>query len=195
MIAQIEGKVVEIGDKRVVVSAGGVGYLLFVTDHTASRLSAGAQAALFVKQIVRENEIALYGFSGAAERRLFELLISTSGLGPKLALSLLDDVGEAECVEAILSNDSKTLTRAAGIGAKLAQKICLELGDRMREEALQGKVSPSSGGRGLSVVVDALVALGVRRSDAEAAAAKAREEADGDDAAVLIPIALKYATK
>lgn len=194
MIAFISGKVIEIDATGVVVVAGDVGYRIAATQHTLSQFQVGGKAEMSLKQIVRENEIALYGFAGPAERRLFEMLITASGLGPRLALSLLDDVGEDAVVEAILSGDSKTLTRAAGIGQKLAQKICLELSDKVREEALLGRVSSGSGRGGLSDVIEALVALGLRRPDAERAAALAKEEVGEAVPQKLIPIALKYAS-
>ncbi|MDQ2985254.1 MAG: Holliday junction branch migration protein RuvA [Armatimonadota bacterium] len=181
-------------ESSAVIVAGGVGYRIFATQQTLARLEPGAQAEMSLKQIVRENEISLYGFAGPAERRLFELLITTSGLGPKLGLALLDDVGEEKVVQAILDADAQSLTRATGIGQKLAQKICLELGDKMRDEALLGKVSSGGVRSGLSDVIEALVALGHRRSDAERAAALAKDEAGDAAPQKLIPIALKYAS-
>lgn len=185
---------IEIAENSAVVVAGGVGYRISATRQTLSLLELGAQAEMSLKQIVRENEISLYGFAGPAERRLFELLITTSGLGPKLGLALLDDVGEEKVVQAILDADAKTLTRATGIGQKLAQKICLELGDKMRDEALLGKVSSGGARSGLSDVIEALVALGHRRGDAERAATLAKEEVGDAAPQKLIPVALKYAS-
>lgn len=194
MIAYIAGTVIELDENSAVVVAGDVGYRIAATDRTLSAMTIGGKVTLSVKQIVRENEISLYGFDGPAERRLFELLITASGLGPKLALSLLDDVGEDAVVHAILEGDSKSLTRAAGIGQKLAQKICLELADKVREASLLGKVATGGRRAGLGDVIEALVALGLRRSDAERAAALAKEEIGDALPQKLIPIALKYAS-
>jgi Holliday junction DNA helicase RuvA len=194
LIAYIKGTVIELDDGSVVVAAGDVGYRIAATHRTLSGISIGGKATLSLKQIVRENEISLYGFDGPAERRLFELLITASGLGPKLALSLLDDVGEDAVVEAILGGDSKSLTRAAGIGQKLAQKICLELADMVRKESLLGKVATGGKRSGLGDVIEALVALGLRRPDAERAATLAKEEVGDALPQKLIPIALKYAS-
>ena len=194
MIAYISGTVIELDSDGVVVEANGVGYRISATGRTLAGLVVGTPATLSLKQIVRENEISLYGFAGPPERRLFELLITTSGLGPKLALSLLDSVGEEATVQAILNSDWKTLTRASGVGQKLAQKACLELGDKMREESLLGRVASGTTRSGLGTVIEALVTLGLRRGDAERAAAKAKEELGDVEPQKLIPAALKYAS-
>lgn len=194
MIAYISGTVIELDSGGAVIEANGVGYRIAATGRTLASLILGTPATLSLKQIVRENEVALYGFSGPAERRLFELLITTSGLGPKLALSLLDSVGEGAVVEAILNSDWKVLTGASGVGQKLAQKACLELSDKMREESLLGRVATGSASSGLATVIEALVSLGLKRADAERAAAKAKEELGDAEPQKLIPAALKYAS-
>ena len=193
MLASITGRLIEVDDAGVVVEAYGIGYRLFATSRTISTLHIGEDVRLSVKQIFRENEVSLFGFLTPAERRLFELLISTNGLGPKLGLALLNDLGEAAVVRAISDNDLKTLTQATGVGQKLAQKICLELADKVREESLLGKIS-TSGSAGIGTVIQALITLGVRRIDAERAAAKAQEETGDSDPQKLIPLALKYAS-
>jgi Holliday junction DNA helicase RuvA len=121
-------------------------------------------------------------------------LITTNGLGPKIALSLLDSVGEESVVQSVLDSDWKTLTRASGVGQKLAQKVCIELGDKMREEQLLGRVTSGKSTSGLGTVIEALVALGLRRSDAERAATKAKDELGDVEPQKLIPVALKYAS-
>ena len=194
MIAYISGTVIELDETGVVIETGGVGYRIAATGRTLAGLVIGTKSALSTKQIFRENEVLVYGFAAPAERRLFELLITTNGLGPKLALSLLDSVGEDATVKAILDGDWKVLTRASGVGQKLAQKVCLELGDKMRDEALLGKVSAGAAHSGLGTVTEALVALGLRRSDAERAAARAKEELGEVEPQKLIPLALKYAS-
>ena len=194
MIAFISGTVIELDESGTVIETAGIGYRIAATRRTLSDLVIGTSTSLSLKQIFRENEVLLYGFASPAERRLFELLITTNGLGPKLALSLLDSVGEDATVQAILNGDWKTLTRASGVGQKLAQKACLELGDKMRDEALLGKVASGAGRSGLGTVIEALVALGLRRSDAERAAAKAKEELGDVEPQKLIPLALKYAS-
>jgi Holliday junction DNA helicase RuvA len=194
MIARVIGELVEASQGYVVVVAGGVGYQLNVSERTMAAMPrTGERVDLHARQVVRENEISLYGFLTSGERRLFDLLISASGLGPKSAISMLGAVGEEGIVAAILSNDPKTLTRAPGVGMKLAQRVCVDLVDKVREESLLGRVQ--SGRAALSDdVVEALVTLGHRRSDAERAAHAAREEAGDAAPQTLIPIALKHAS-
>jgi Holliday junction DNA helicase RuvA len=193
MIARVVGELSETGPGYIVVTAGGVGYQLFVSDRTMSLLPpVGSAVNFYTKQIVRENDIALYGFMGGGERRLFELLLLVSGLGPKIAMSIIGAVGEDSAATAILESDWKTLLRAPGVGQKLAQKICVELQDKTREEILLGRINAGKSPRA-DDVVEALVSLGIKRPAAETAANRAREEADGMDIAQLIPIALKHA--
>lgn len=193
MIARVIGELSEVGPNHIVVLAGSVGYQLFVSERLIASLpEIGQPVDLHARQVVRENEISLYGFATASERRLFELLITASGLGPKLGISLLSAIGEEGIVAAIVNHDSNTLTRAAGVGTKLAQKLCVELGDKVREEMLLGRLS--GGVRSRDDVVEALVALGHRRIDAEKAAVAAREEAGDASPQTLIPIALKHAS-
>jgi Holliday junction DNA helicase RuvA len=194
LIAYISGTVIELDPDGAVIEANGIGYRIAATGRTLAALVVGTPASLSLKQIFRENEVLLYGFTGPAERRLFELLITTNGLGPKLALSLLDSVGEESVIQALLDSDWKTLTRAAGVGQKLAQKACLELSDKMREESLLGRVASTKGRSGIATAVEALVSLGLKRSDAERAAAKAKDELGDVEPQKLIPAALKYAS-
>lgn len=194
MIARLTGEVAEKGQGYVVIFAGGVGYQVFITERFQSSLpDIGMPIDLFTKQIVRENEIALYGFETPSERRLFELLLLVNGMGPKLALSLLGNLGEEGIISAILQDEWKTLTRAPGLGSKLAERIKLELADKIREESLLGKIgkprTPVA-----DDVVEALVALGHKRSEAERAARAARQETKETDTRILLPIALRYAT-
>lgn len=194
MIARVIGELSEVGATYAVVIAGGVGYQLFVSERVLVSLPPiGETVDLHARQVVRETDISLYGFATASERRLFDMLITASGLGPKLAISLLSAVGEEGIVAAIVNGDAKTLTRASGVGAKLAQKLCVELSDKAREESLLGRISATDG-RTRDDVVEALVALGLRRGDAERAAIAAREEAGEATPQTLIPIALKHAS-
>lgn len=195
MIARIRGEVAETGPGYVVVFAAGVGYQVFVTERTMAAIpSIGNQVDLCTRQIVREHEIALFGFASTSERRLFDLLTTVNGLGPRLALSLIGAVGEEGVVGAILSSDYKPLVRAQGIGAKLAQRICVELADKIREESLLGRIGVGSKSP-LEDVVEALVSLGIKRTEAERAAKQAGEDAETDDTAELVSRALKFASK
>jgi Holliday junction DNA helicase RuvA len=193
MIVRVSGDLLEKGPTYAVVMASGIGYQLFVSERTLAALpDEGQPVDLHARQVVRENELSLYGFQTGSERRLFDLLITASGLGPKSAISLLGSVGEEAIVAAILAGDSKVLTRAPGVGMKLAQKACLELIDKVREETLLGRLSASPKA-GNDDVVEALVTLGHKRSEAERAAHAAREAMGEAGPQVLIPLALKLA--
>lgn len=193
MIARLSGEIVEVGPGYMVVSAGGVGYQVFVSERmTMTPIGVGSTINLFTRQVVRENEISLYGFASPSERRLFDLLTSISGLGPRLALGVVASVGEETAVSAILDSDWKSLVKAPGIGQRLAQRICVELADKVREEVLLGRMG--AGKRPVADdAVEALVSLGIRRGEAERAVARAREESGTSDVASLIPVALKFA--
>ena len=195
MIVRVSGRLVEAGSGFVVVMTGGVGYLLHISEqHLKSLPAMGSPVDLYARQVVRENEISLYGFAGPGERRLFDLLNTVSGLGPRLSLGLIGALGEKAATEAIAGNNSSALAHSPGVGPKLAQRICMELGEKVREEALLGKIA--RGAPAVSYdVVEALISLGHRRAEAERAAMAAREEAGDADLQILIPLALKYAGK
>lgn len=195
MIARLRGELLECSAGHIVVLAGGVGYQISVTDKCLAMLpSVGATVEIHTRQIVRENEISLYGFVTSSERRLFDLLIAVNGMGPKSALALLGALPEASIISAISTKDFKPLTRAPGVGPKLAERVCLELSDKVREESLLGNI-------GIGVVaiqddvVEALLSLGLRRNEAERAVAAAREQVGDGDPQKLIPVALSLAGK
>ncbi len=193
MIARICGEVVEVGENYVVVLAGGVGYQVFVHEGLARRLPpVGSKIDLYTRQHVRENEMVLYGFETPGERQLFDHLVTVARLGPKLALSLLATLGEEGAVTAILKNDWKTLTNAPGVGARLAQRVCMEVADRVRADVEKG-ILRSGVPSVKREAVEALVSLGHKRAEAERAVALALEEVGETTVEALIPVALKHA--
>lgn len=166
----------------VVVEAGGVGYEVLVPDAVAVQLPAiGEEATLLIRQIFREDGVSLYGFLLPFQRRLFDLLLSVKGCGPKVGLALIGQVGEDTVASAILAQDAKILIRATGVGARLAERIILELKDKIQEEAFLRKIESAAPVRKKAPpadeLVDALVSLGYRRNEAESAASEAREQA------------------
>lgn len=195
MIARLRGELIESANGFVVVLAGGVGYQVSVTERCLVTLpSNGNLIELHTRQIVRESEISLYGFSSAAERRMFDLLITVNGMGPRSALALLGTLSEGALVAAISTKDYKPLTRAPGVGPKLAERVCLELNEKVREESLLGNLGVGA----VAVqddIVEALISLGLRRNEAERAAAAAREQIGDEDAQKLIPAALALVGK
>ena len=138
---------------------------------------------LLTRQIFREDGVTLYGFIESFQRRLFDLLLTVQGCGPKAALALIGQVGEDAVAGAILAQDARVLTRANGIGPKLGERIILELKTKIQEEALLRKIEATMAPKKKVAhpsdeLVDALLGLGFRRNEAETAANDAREQSD-----------------
>ena len=183
MIGRLRGELVEIEGAMAVIDAGGVGYEVTLPEGALARLGEiGENVDIYTRQIFREDGVSLYGFSEAFQRRLFDMLLSVKVCGPKVALALIGQIGAETVARAILSQDARTLARATGVGARLAERIILELKDKMQEEAVHQKiVAATQPKRSVPTVtdelVDALMTLGYRRGEAESAAAAARENA------------------
>jgi Holliday junction DNA helicase RuvA len=144
MIGHIEGKVLKIGATYAIVSCGGVGYKIAATKDLLVRLKEGDSAALWTHLAVRENVLDLYGFSGEEELRFFELLLTVSGIGPKSALAILDIASVEALRSAISAGNASYLTKVSGIGRKTAEKIVLELRDKVGAAA-EGAAAALSG--------------------------------------------------
>lgn len=177
MIARLRGQVLEIGLQGAVIDVGGVGYEVLLPQTVLVELPpVGMEVDLRVRQIVREDGWFLYGFSSEQGRRLFDLLLEVKACGPKIALSLLSELGEDGLAPAIAMQDTKALSRASGVGPKLAERIVLELREKVATEMTLSRVA-----RKVAVerppedeLVEALLALGYRRAEAEEAAASSR---------------------
>lgn len=194
MIGRLRGELLEIEGAMVVVDAGGVGYEVLVPDAVIIQLpQIGERVDLLIRQIFREDGVSLYGFLKPFQRRLFDLLLSVKGCGPKVGLALIGQVGEDSVASAILAQDVKVLVRATGVGARLGERIILELKDKIQEEAFLRKIENASPVRKPAIptdeLVDALLSLGYRRNEAEGAASEAREQAN--DVQDQIKIALR----
>src|SRR6516165_6368084 len=132
MIAHLHGKLISKHPNQAIVEAGGVGYDVAITIPTFSDLPAvGSEVALFIHTHVREDAIALFGFLRPEEKQLFEKLITVSGIGPKLAITILSGMATTEMVGAIRANDHARLTRIPGIGKKTAERMCVDLRDKL----------------------------------------------------------------
>jgi Holliday junction DNA helicase RuvA len=133
MIAHIRGRLISKHPNQAIVECGGVGYDIVITVPTYSDLpeSGGNDVALFIHTHVREDQIALFGFLRAEEKQLFEKLITVSGIGPKLAITILSGMPTPEMVGAIRGNDIQRLTKIPGIGKKTAERMVLELRDKL----------------------------------------------------------------
>ena len=185
MIAHLRGRLLVKHPNQVVVETGGVGYELNTSVPTFYDLPAsGSEVALHVYTHVREDLIALYGFLRPAEKQLFEKLITVSGIGPKLAITILSGMASDEIVGAIRGNDVARLTRIPGIGKKTAERMVLELRDRL--PAMTGEEPQAAAAAALSPierdVLSALLNLGCARPQAEAALKKVKT---GAPAAIL----------
>lgn len=173
MIARLKGTLVEKSPSRLIVDVGGVGYDVLVPLSTFYGLGeAGSAVALRIHTHVREDIIALYGFASPLEQDLFERLISISGIGPKLALSVLSGIDPAELVRAIRTQDVVRLTRIPGVGKKTAERIGLELKDRMPQapqSAVPGTDEGAPQDRRRDDLLSAMTNLGYQRQVAEKA--------------------------
>ena len=144
MFYHIEGQLTDLEPALAVLDCGGVGYALNITANTAGGLRLGEKAKLYVSESIGENNFYLFGFLDKNERRFFELLISVSGIGPKAAMSILSHNTPEGLALAIISGNEKALTVAPGIGKKIAQRVILELKDKVSKEMNSGAAELSS---------------------------------------------------
>lgn len=176
MIAHLRGKLLAKHPNQAIVEAGGVGYDLTISVPTFSGLpNVGSDVALHVHTHVREDSIALYGFLRPAEKQLFEKLITVSGIGPKLAITILSGMSADEMVGAIRGNDVARLIRIPGIGKKTAERMVLELRDKL-PAAGGGESAPVPAPSAVEEdVLSALTNLGYQKPAAERALLGARK--------------------
>jgi Holliday junction DNA helicase RuvA len=166
MIAQLRGRVVARRVDAVVLDVGGVGYLVQATQRALAKARTAKEVALDTYLHVREDALQLYGFAEPAERELFELLLSVSGVGPKVALAILSNSTPADLRRAIALNDETRFVAIPGIGKKTAQRIVLELKEKLGPVEIIGEAPPQE-----LVARDALVELGYSVPEAERALA------------------------
>jgi Holliday junction DNA helicase RuvA len=172
MIAHLRGRLLSKTPNRAILECAGVGYDITISVATFSALpQEGAEAALHIHTHVREDQIALFGFSETQEKRLFEKLLTISGIGPKLAVTVLSGIDSSRLVGAIRSGDHATLTRIPGIGKKTAERVVLELKDKLDDLAVT--IPATTGGPHYGPAGDdalsALVNLGYPRPVAQKA--------------------------
>lgn len=178
MIHHIRGKIDGTIDGGIVVEANGIGYEVFVPDNSSLYLRKnGEEVKVLTIMIVKEDDVKLYGFSDRESLELFRKLLTVSGVGAKGAMALLSAMPVADLKQAIAFDDAAMLTRANGIGKKIAQRICLELKDKLGELSAAAGVTLAevSAGGEKAMAVDGLIALGYSRSEASAALAGAED--------------------
>ena len=199
MIAKLTGILDSIGEDWAVIDVAGVGYLVYCSTRTLAQLPARGETVSFaIETHVREDHIHLYGFSGAAEREWFRLLTTVQGVGARVGLAILSVLSPKELSDAILGQDRGMITRAPGVGPKLAVRILTELRDKVAGLEAFAPAAASASGADRAILddaVSALVNLGYRRGDAYGAVSGALR-ALGENAAVedLIRAGLKELT-
>ncbi len=176
MIAQIRGRLLRKQPQEAVVDVSGVGYRVTIPLSTFYRIGEpGAEVTLLTHTHVREDALALFGFLTAVEQTLFERLIGVSGVGPKLAVSILSGIEAPELAQALRSSDLARLTRIPGVGKKTAERLVLELKDKMQDVSAEAEAEAAPGGAA-DDIVSALLHLGYSRPEAERAAERAMRE-------------------
>ena len=196
MISRIRGTLLTREPDRIeVLTAGGVAYELDIPLSVFEKLPRVEQGVeLLTDQVVREDDLMLFGFLQPSERRLFGRLLGASGVGPRLALAMMSMLTPSALVRAIQNRETATLVQVPGVGKKTAERIALELGDKLDDLAMAA-AGPRVKGAAAQEAVGALVALGYSNADATAAVRKSIEE-DGpeEDAKALIRKALAHAS-
>lgn len=185
MIASVRGTVIDMGAAHVVIECGGVGHLVTVTARTGATLTRGEEGFLLTTLVVREDAMTLYGFASSQEREMFELLQTVSGLGPRLAMAVLQVLDPTDVAAAVTAGDSKRLQAANGVGKRMAERMLVELKDKVApfaapagagaptEDAAAAGTRPGANAKAPAAdadqVVGALTGLGFREQEASAA--------------------------
>ena len=184
-----------IKENFAVVMAGGVGYRVYSSSSTLSRLKSGEETTLYTYLSVKEDSLTIYGFDTEEELSTFKMLISVSGVGPKAAFSILSALTPTEFALAVASQEPKSITKAQGVGKKLAEKIIVELKDKLKGVDI-GEIAGDSntsavnaGGSYIAEAVNALMVLGYSAVDAKKAVESVMKDADNLED--LIRLALK----
>ncbi|GAA1818665.1 Holliday junction branch migration protein RuvA [Planosporangium flavigriseum] len=194
MIASVRGLVAAVGPDGAVIEVGGVGLAVSCTPHTLAGLRVGAEARLATTLVVREDSLTLYGFADDDARELFELLQTASGVGPRLAQAVLAVHTPDTVRRAIAGGDTATLTRVPGIGKKGAERLVLELRDKVGLVPGSEGALPAAGAAWADQVKQALVGLGWTAGQADQAVAAVAESLDGQPAPP-VPQLLKLAIR
>jgi Holliday junction DNA helicase RuvA len=200
MIAQLSGRIVEQNTNQLILDVHGVGYLVTVSSSTLSQIRAlSGTISLLIEMIVREDSLTLYGFYTSEEKSAFTVLQSVQGVGAKAAISILSVLTPDSLKQAILSSDKAMVSRADGVGPKLAQRIVNELAEKVGKlptslgNTENMGVSPASAGQSAisQDAISALVNLGYSQSEAWAAVQRASAKSDTNELGQILNLALK----
>lgn len=167
MIAQLQGKLVEKNMTDVVIDCGGVGYLVEISLHTYSLIPEGELIKLFTYQLIREDAHRLFGFIEKTEREVFKLLLSVSGIGANTARTMLSSLDPNQIAQAIASGDVRTIQSVKGIGAKGAQRVILDLKDKILQVLDNPQLTVVASNTGREEALSALETLGYMRKQAQ----------------------------
>ena len=191
MITQIKGKLVEKNPTYAVIDCNGVGYLLHISLHTYSSLPDDENVLLYTHLSVREDAHTLYGFFTKVEREIFRLLTSVSGVGPSIARTMLSSMTSEEIQQAIASEDVKTIQSVKGIGAKTAQRVIVDLKDKVLKIFDLDEVSIAQNNTSKEEALSALEVLGFARKQADKVIGNILKETPDASVETLIKQALK----
>ena len=187
MIGKLQGVVDYIGDGFIILMTGGVGYKVFTPEY----LTPKSTVSLWIETVVREDSIRLFGFSSINSQNLFNQLTGVSGVGPKVALAIMSTIKTDTLMSAIATGDAKTISTAPGVGKKMAEKIILELKNKIGGATFDFSASSSETTSALPDLLSALESLGYRRLDIIDIAQKLVKENPTADVSKLVPMALK----
>lgn len=191
MISHIQGRLVEKNPTDVVIDCNGVGYFINISLHTFSELPTSENVKLFTHLIVREDAHILYGFSSVAEREIFRLLTSVSGVGSSTARTMLSSLVPDQIIDAIATNDLTTIQSVKGIGAKTAQRLVLDLKDKILKVYGLSSISSGTSNTNKIEALSALETLGFARKQAEKVCDSIVKEDPQASVETIIKLALK----
>ncbi len=191
MIHHLKGKLVEKNPTHVIIECGGVGYFVNISLHTFSKLTDGENISLFTHLQIKEDSHTLFGFSEKSEREIFRLLLSVSGIGSSTARTMLSSMSPAQIRDAIASGDAPTIQGIKGIGTKTAQRVILDLKDKVLKVYDIDEVSLSSNNTNKDEALSALEVLGFPRRQADKVVEKVLLQDPGLSVENIIKLALK----
>lgn len=198
MIAFLKGYIEEKREGLVILDVSGVGYEVEISSITQEQLeSAGSEVKLLIYHHITDSDQRLFGFFSTDEKALFEKLITVKGVGPKLGLTILSGLPADQLIGAITNAEASTLSKVPGIGKKTAERIIVELKDKLAEYAASAGVTPTTSSESgvMGEAISALEALGFKKKESEQAVLKAMKNSGSEDASVLIKKALASLNK
>jgi len=191
MITHLQGRLIEKNPTDVVIDCNGIGYLVHISLHTFSKLPATESVKLYTYLLVKEDSHTLFGFAGIEEREVFKLLISVSGVGASTARTMLSSLSPDQVKDAIVNEGVATIQSVKGIGAKTAQRVILDLKDKILKVYGLSTISEISSNTNKNEALSALETLGFARKQAEKVCDKIVQQDPGASVETIIKLALK----